>query len=67
MSLPWLAAIQNTTSAALTMLSPVRVAVGCALVGKPNLERAAYLQAWPLGAVPLAVLATAAALLLVWH
>lgn len=67
LSLPWLAAIQNTTSAALTMLSPVRVAVGCALVGEPKLERAAYLEAWPLGMVPFVILMGAAALLLVQH
>ena len=67
LSLPWLGAIQNTTAAALTMLSPVRVAVGCALVGKPDLERAVYLRAWPLGVVPLAILMSAAALLLIRH
>ena len=65
LSLPWLGAIQNTAAAALTMLSPVRVAVGCALVGKPDLERTVYLRGWPLGAVPLAILVGAAALLLV--
>ena len=65
LSLPWLGAIQNVTAAALTMLSPVRVAVGCALVGRPDLERAVYVKAWPLGAVPLAILTAAAALLLV--
>jgi lactate permease len=66
-SLPWLGAIQNTTSAALTMLSPVRVAVGCALVGEPKLERAVYLRAWPLGMAPLVILTAATALLLVRH
>ena len=67
LSLPWLAAIQNMTSAALTMLSPVRVSVGCALVGEPKVERAAYLEAWPLGLIPLLILLGAAALLLVQH
>jgi lactate permease len=56
LSLPWLAALQNVTAAALTMLSPVRVAVGCSLVGRVGLERQLYLRAWPLGAVPLIVL-----------
>lgn len=65
LSLPWLGAIQNTAAAALTMLSPVRVAVGCALVGKPDLERTVYLRGWLLGAAPLAILVGAAALLLV--
>ncbi|WP_375413558.1 L-lactate permease [uncultured Bradyrhizobium sp.] len=67
LSLPWLGAIQNTTSAALTMLSPVRVAVGCALVGDPKLDRTVYLRAWPLGLVPLVILTAATALLLVRH
>ncbi len=60
-SLPWLAAVQNTAAASLTMLSPVRLAMGCALVGRPDLERPLYQRAWPLGAVPVAVLTVAAA------
>lgn len=64
LSLPWLAAIQNVAAAGSTMLSPVRVAVGCALVGKPELERKVYSRAWPLVVVPLALLMVAAALLL---
>jgi lactate permease len=67
LSLPWLAAVQNTTSAALTMLSPVRVAVGCTLVGEPKLERAVYFRAWPLGIVPLAILSGATLFLLIRH
>ncbi len=66
-SLPWLGAIQNTTSSALTMLSPMRVAIGCALVGESKLERAVYLRAWLLGIVPLVILTAATALLLVRH
>lgn len=50
-SLPWLAAVQNTTACALTMLSPVRVGIGCTLGGKPRHERQVYANAWPLGAV----------------
>ncbi|WP_375413234.1 L-lactate permease [uncultured Bradyrhizobium sp.] len=65
LSLPWLAALQNTAAAAATMLSPVRIAVGCALVGKPELERAVYSRAWPLGVIPLIVLVAAAAVLLI--
>jgi lactate permease len=52
----WIAAIQNTAAAALTMLSPSRVAMGCAIAGVPHLERAVYFRAWPLGAVALAIL-----------
>ncbi|WP_216856348.1 L-lactate permease, partial [Acidisphaera sp. S103] len=65
LSLPWLAAFQNVAAAAATMLSPVRLAMGCALVGRPDIERPAYGRAWPLGAVPLAILVAAAALLTV--
>ncbi len=65
LSLPWLAALQSTAAAAATMISPVRIAVGCALVGKPDLERAVYSRAWPLGVIPLIVLVAAAAFLLI--
>jgi len=64
LSLPWFAAIQNVAAAGSTMLSPVRVAVGCALVGKPHLERTVYSHASSLGVVPLVILMAAAALLL---
>ncbi len=59
----WLAAVQNTTASALTMLSPIRVAMGCALLGRPELERATYRAGWPLGALPLLLIIAAAALL----
>lgn len=64
LSLPWLAAVQNVAAAAATMLCPVRLAMGCALVGRPELERAVYRRAWPLGAVPLVVLLAFVACLL---
>jgi len=66
LDLPWLAAIQNTAAASPTMLSPIRLALGCALAARPDLERPLYRHAWPLGAMPL-VLLTAAALLAVRH
>ncbi|SJZ44297.1 lactate permease [Enhydrobacter aerosaccus] len=56
LSLSWLAAVQNVAAAAATMLSPVRLAMGCALVGRPDLERSAYAHAWPLGVIPLVIL-----------
>jgi lactate permease len=65
LSVSWVAALQNTAAAALTMLSPVRVAMGCALAGSPGLERVAYARAWPLGAAAIAVLTMAAGLLLI--
>jgi lactate permease len=52
----WIAALQNTASAAMTMLSPVRVAMGCALVGHSDLQREVYTRAWPLGVAALGVL-----------
>jgi lactate permease len=63
-ALVWIAALQNTAAAALTMLSPVRVAMGCALVGQSDLQRTVYTQAWPLGAAALGVFACVAAFLL---
>jgi lactate permease len=64
LSLPWLAAFQNVAAAAATMLSPVRLAMGCALVGRPDLERSAYAHAWPLGVIPLIILVAATVLLI---
>jgi lactate permease len=66
LSLPWLAALQNVAAAALTMLSPVRVAVGCSLVGRVGLERQIYARGWPLGVVPLLML-TGIALIVALH
>jgi hypothetical protein len=63
-SLPWLAASQNVAAAAATMLSPIRLAMGCALVGRPDLERPVYAHAWPLGVMPLTVLVLATVLLI---
>lgn len=60
LSLPWLAAVQCVSAGAGTMLSPVRVAMGCALVGQARGERAVYARAWPLGAAALGVMLAAA-------
>jgi lactate permease len=65
LSLRWLAALQNVAAAALTILCPVRVAVGCSLVGDIKLERRLYARAWPLGVLPLGILMAAAAALIV--
>ncbi len=65
-SLPWLAAVQCVAAGAGTMLSPVRVAMGCALVGTPRGERGVYGRAWGLGAVALGVLVGVAAMLIAW-
>ncbi len=63
-SLASIAALQNTAAAAMTMLSPARVAMGCALVGRADLELAVYRRAWPLGASALITLLCIAAALL---
>jgi lactate permease len=60
----WIAAIQNTAGAALTMLSPVRVAVGCAFAGVPHLKRLVYARSWPLGVSPILILTGFTAMLL---
>ncbi len=62
-SVAWLAAIQNTTGSALTMLSPVRVGLGCALLQRADLMRATYRLAWPLGALATLTMIAAAAIL----
>lgn len=59
----WLAAVQNTAASAATMLSPIRVAMGCAWLGRPDLERPIYRQAWLLGVVPFLLMVAAAALI----
>jgi lactate permease len=58
----WIAALQNSAAAALTMLSPARVAMGCALVKEKDLETVVYRMGWPLGAVPLIILSLLAAI-----
>lgn len=63
-SLPWLAAVQNVAAAALTMLSPVRVSIGCSLAGIPSATGDVYRRAWLFGTLPLVALLASAALLL---
>jgi lactate permease len=60
----WLAAIQNVAGSNLTMLSPIRVAMGAALVGLVDAEAAIYRRGWLLGVLALGTLMAAAALLL---
>ncbi|MFO1082573.1 MAG: L-lactate permease [Reyranellaceae bacterium] len=56
----WVAAVQNSIAANLTLLSPVRVSMGIALLGLAGADGALYRRAWPLALPPL--LAGAAAL-----
>lgn len=57
----WVAAVQNSIAANLTLLSPVRVSMGIALLGLAGADGALYRRAWPL-ALP-SLLAGSAALL----
>ncbi|MBR1217510.1 L-lactate permease [Bradyrhizobium sp. U87765 SZCCT0131] len=57
----WIAALQNSAAAALTMLSPARIAMGCALVKQKELEAQVYRNSWGLGAAPLIALSALAA------
>lgn len=52
----WLSAMQNTAGSNLTMLSAIRVAMGCALLKITGQEHKIYSRVWPLGAVTLAIL-----------
>jgi len=62
----WAAAMQNAAGSSLCMLSPTRVATGCALFGVPGTESRAYKLAWPLGVVAIIVLAVCWMLALAW-
>lgn len=63
-SVHWTAAVQNVAAAALTMLSPARVSMACALAGQKRLEGQVYSRAWSLGAVPILLLTLLCAALL---
>ena len=60
----WIAAIQNVAAAALTMLSPARVSMGCALAGDNRLEGQVYARAWILGVPPIVILTVLCGVLL---
>lgn len=52
----WAAALQNVAGSTLTMLSPTRIATGCALLGLAGQDRTAYGRTWVFGATALAIL-----------
>ncbi len=60
----WLAAIQNTVCANLSMLSPMRVSMGAAVLGFAGSEGMLYRKAWPLALPALTVGMVAVALML---
>ena len=60
----WIAAVQNSVCTNLTMLSPIRVSMGVALLAMPGADAALYRRAWPLALPPLLVGLAAVLLLL---
>jgi len=49
----WVAAIQNSVTANLTMLSPIRVSMGAAILALSASDAVLYRRAWPLALPPL--------------
>ncbi len=49
----WIAAVQNSVCTNLTMLSPIRVSMGAAILALPSAEAMLYRRAWPLALPPL--------------
>lgn len=61
----WIAAVQNSVCTNLTMLSPIRVSMGAAILSLATSDAALYRRAWPLAVPPLLV-GVAATLLLIY-
>jgi lactate permease len=49
----WIAAVQNGVCTNLTMLSPIRISMGAALLGLAASDAELYRRAWPLAVPPL--------------
>jgi lactate permease len=49
----WIAAVQNSVCTNLTMLSPIRVSMGAAILALATPDSALYRRAWPLALPPL--------------
>jgi lactate permease len=49
----WIAAVQNSVCANLTMLSPIRVSMGAAILALSTSDAVLYRRAWPLALPPL--------------
>jgi lactate permease len=49
----WIAAVQNSVTANLTMLSPIRVSMGAAILALSASDAVLYRRAWPLALPPL--------------
>lgn len=61
----WIAAVQNSVCTNLTMLSPIRVSMGAAILALATPDAVLYRRAWPLAVPPL--LTGVAAVLLLLH
>ena len=53
--LDWVAAVQNSVTTNFTMLSPIRVSMGAAILALAGGDGAVYRRAWPLALPPLLV------------
>jgi lactate permease len=49
----WIASVQNSVCTNLTMLSPIRVSMGAAILSLATSDSALYRRAWPLALPPL--------------
>lgn len=49
----WIAAVQNSVTTNLTMLSPIRVSMGAAILALSTSDAILYRRAWPLALPPL--------------
>ena len=49
----WIAAVQNSVTTNLTMLSPIRVSMGAAILALSTSDAVLYRRAWPLALPPL--------------
>ncbi|MDP2378266.1 L-lactate permease [Reyranella sp.] len=61
----WIAAVQNSVCTNLTMLSPIRVSMGAAILALPVSDAVLYRRAWPLALPPLLTGLAAVLILLV--
>jgi lactate permease len=60
----WIATVQNSVCTNLTMLSPIRISMGAAILSLVASDGALYRRAWPLAVPPLLVGVAAVGLLL---
>jgi lactate permease len=59
-------ALQHAAALSLNLVSPVRIAIACSLAGTPGREREAYRAMLPFALVTIALLLTAAILVVAW-